>query len=203
MNVRALAAAAALVLGAFAGASPAFAQQAPGGPAPGSVPVVPAEMPEMPVPKTDETPETTNLVAEKKPPETNWSPRCQSSPAGEIVDCRVTQNIELTKTGHRLLSVVVRIPRETGSPVMMFNLPHGLYLPAGTTLQIDRTDPKAIVIETCDVKGCYASVNVDEVLLAALKQGSTLTVTFQNLARQPIAVPVTLVGFTAAFAKIQ
>jgi invasion protein IalB len=36
-----------------------------------------------------------------------------------------------------------------------------------------------------------------------LKRGSTLTVTFQNLAKQPIVVPVTLVGFTAAFAKIE
>jgi invasion protein IalB len=169
-----------------------------------AAPVIPAEKPEPPAAKEgEEPPEPANLVAEKKSPETNWSAKCVNSADGALVDCRVTQNIALTKTGQRLLAVVVRIPRETGSPVMTLNLPHGLYLPAGTTLQIDKTDPREIVIETCDSKGCYATLDVDEELLVSLKKGSTLTVTFQNLAKQPIAVPVTLIGFTAAYAKIR
>lgn len=168
-----------------------------------TAPVVPAQKPDLPIVKTEETPEPANLVAEKKSPETNWSARCMSNPEGQITDCRVTQNIALTKTGHRLLAVVVRIPRDTGAPAMTLNLPHGLFLPAGTQLQVDKTAPKEIVIETCDAKGCYASLDVDPELLMSLKKGSTLTVTFQNLAKQPIVVPVTLVGFTAAFAKIE
>jgi invasion protein IalB len=165
--------------------------------------VIPAEKPDVPAVKTEEAPGPANLVAEKKSPETNWSARCVNNPEGQIVDCRVTQNIALTKTGQRLLAVVVRIPRDTGAPAMTLNLPHGLFLPAGTTLQIDKATPKELVIDTCDSKGCYASLDVDNELLMILKKGSTLTVTFQNLAKQPIVVPVTLVGFTAAFAKIE
>lgn len=162
----------------------------------------PEEKPETPA-EDGEAPEPANLVAEKKPPETNWSARCVNSDEGAVVDCRVTQNIALTKTGQRLLAVVVRIPTNSRTPAMTLNLPHGLFLPAGTTLQIDKTPPKEILVETCDAKGCYASLDVDDDLLTGLKKGSTLTVTFQNLAKQPIVVPVTLVGFTAAFAKIE
>jgi invasion protein IalB len=168
-----------------------------------TAPVIPPEKPGVPAVRTEETLEPANLVAEKKSPETNWSARCVNNPEGQVVDCRVTQNIALTKTGQRLLAVVVRIPRDTGAPAMTLNLPHGLFLPAGTTLQIDKAVPKEIGIETCDAKGCYASLEVDGELLLTLKRGSTLTVTFQNLAKQPIVVPVTLVGFTAAFAKIE
>ena len=153
--------------------------------------------------KIEENPDPTNLVAEKKPPETNWKAKCVNDEQGASVDCRVVQNIQLTKTKQRLLSVMVRMPTLTRQPALAFNLPHGLYLPAGTTIQIDRSEPFALEIETCDQKGCYANMPAGNELLTALKRGANLTVTFQNLARKPIAVPVTLVGFTAAFDKIR
>lgn len=147
--------------------------------------------------------DTTNLVAEKKPPETNWSAKCDKDSTGQDTDCRVVQSIQLTKTKQTLLSVVVRKPSGNVRPLMTFNLPHGLFLPAGTTLQVDQTPEIVVPIETCDAKGCYASMNVNSEMLVALKRGATMTVTFQNLARKPIGVPVTLVGFTAAFSEIQ
>ncbi len=153
--------------------------------------------------KIEENRDPTNLVAEKKPPETNWKAKCVNDEQGASVDCRVVQNIQLTKTKQRLLSVMVRMPTLTRQPALVFNLPHGLYLPAGTTIQIDKSAPFALEIETCDQKGCYANMPADTELLTALMRGANLIVTFQNLARKPIAVPVTLVGFTAAFEKIR
>lgn len=167
-----------------------------------SAPVVPVEKP--PVPETAEvTPEPKRLVAEKKPPETNWSARCVTDASGQTSACHVIQRIKRNKTGALLMSVLVELPVKTLKPELKLNLPLGLYLPAGTTLQVDKTPTKEIQIETCDVKGCYAGLGVDEDMLTALKRGNTMTVTFQNVARQPIAIPVTLVGFTAAFAKIR
>ncbi len=167
-----------------------------------SAPVVPVEKP--PVPETAEaTPEPKRLVAEKKPPETNWSARCVTDNNGQTSACHVIQRIKRNKTGALLMSVLVELPVKTLKPELKLNLPLGLYLPAGTTLQVDKTPTKEIQIETCDVKGCYAGIGVDEDMLTALKRGNTMTVTFQNVARQPIAIPVTLVGFTAAFAKIR
>ncbi len=167
-----------------------------------SAPVVPVEKP--PVPETaEETPEPKRLVAEKKSPETNWSARCVTDTSGQTSACHVIQRIKRNKTGALLMSVLVELPVKTLKPELKLNLPLGLYLPAGTTLQVDKTPTKEIQIETCDVKGCYAGIGVDEDMLIALKRGNTMTVTFQNVARQPIAIPVTLVGFTAAFAKIR
>lgn len=147
--------------------------------------------------------DATNLVAEEKPPETNWSAKCDQDDLGEKTNCRVVQSIQLTKTKQTLLSVLVRRPSGDVRPLMTLNLPHGLYLPAGTTIKIDQTQAFGVPVETCDAKGCYASLSVEDEMLTALKKGATMIVTFQNLARQPINVPVTLVGFTAAFEKIQ
>lgn len=169
---------------------------------PAGQPVRPVEKPSVPV-TAEVTPEPKRLVAEKKPPETNWSARCVTGAGGQTSACHVIQRIKRNKTGALLMSVLVELPVKTLEPELKLNLPLGLYLPAGTTLQVDRTPTREIQIETCDVKGCYAGIGLDEDMLTALKRGNTMTVTFQNVARQPIAIPVTLVGFTAAFAKIR
>ena len=167
--------------------------------------VVPLEKPEPPVSLEPVEPaqEPKRLIAEMKSPETNWSARCTRTPAGVTSSCHVIQRIKRNKTGALLMSVLIDLPVKSLQPELRLSLPLGLYLPAGTTLKVDRAPTKEIEIETCDSKGCYAAVSVDEPLLTALKLGNTLTVTFQNVAKEPIAVPVTLVGFTAAFAKIR
>ncbi len=171
-------------------------------------PVVPLEKPEPPVSLEPVQPvepalEPKRLIAEMKSPETNWSARCIRTPAGVTSSCHVIQRIKRNKTGALLMSVLVDLPVKSLQPELKLSLPLGLYLPAGTTLKVDRAPTQEIEIETCDSKGCYAGLEVDEQLLTALKLGNTLTVTFQNLAKEPIAVPVTLVGFTAALAKIR
>lgn len=170
-----------------------------------AVPVVPVQKPAPPVSlkREEPAPEPKRLIAKLKSPETNWSARCIRSPAGVTSSCHVVQRIIRNRTGALLMSVLVDLPVKSLKPELKLSLPLGLYLPAGTTLKVDRAPAKEVEIVTCDSKGCYAEVDVDEPLMTALQLGSTLTVTFQNVAKQPIAVPVTLVGFTAALAKIQ
>jgi invasion protein IalB len=99
--------------------------------------------------------------------------------------------------------LLVRVPTDTHQPVMMVQLPVGLYLPAGLNLQVDDGKPQPIPLQTCDVKGCYAGTQISAELIASLKTGKRLTLTFQNLAKNNVVVPIALDNFADAYQRIQ
>jgi len=58
-------------------------------------------------------------------------------------------------------------------------------------------------IETCENRGCYASTPVAADLLAALKSGKQLKVSFQNLGKETITIPMPPADFASAYDKIK
>ena len=129
-----------------------------------------------------------------------WLVQCDGS--GAALECRTSQTILLQQTGQLLISAVVRKPPKGEGPALMLHLPHGLFLPAGATLQVDTAKPVQIAIQTCDQKGCYAGVPLAKELLAGMQKAEKLIVTFQDLQKQTITVPMPLAGFTDAFQKM-
>ena len=99
--------------------------------------------------------------------------------------------------------VNIRVASDTRAPVALVQLPLGLNLPAGAKLQVD--DGKAIdlQIQTCENRGCYANVPIAPELLAALRSGKQLKVSFQNLGKETITIPMPLTDFAAAYDKIK
>ena len=82
-------------------------------------------------------------------------------------------------------------------------LPLGLNLPAGAKLQVDDGKTSDLQIQTCETRGCYATTPIAPDLLAALKSGKQLKVSFQNLAKETITIPMPLADFAAAYDKIK
>jgi len=82
-------------------------------------------------------------------------------------------------------------------------LPLGLNLPGGARLQVDDGKVVELLIQTCENRGCYANTQISPDLLAALKSGKQLKVSFQNLAKETITIPMPLADFTAAYDKIK
>jgi invasion protein IalB len=142
--------------------------------------------------------QTVNLA-----PGAGWVSRCVSASRQSPVECSMEQTAALTNTGQVLAAVTVRVPADTRQPVMMVQLPVGLYLPAGLVLQVDESKPQTIPLQTCDVKGCYAGMQVNPELLSALKGGKRLTMTFEDLAKHNIAVPFALDNFAETLLKIE
>jgi invasion protein IalB len=132
-----------------------------------------------------------------------WVSKCVSESRQSPVDCSIEQTVVLTNTGQLVASVLVRVPTDTRQPVMMIQVPVGLYLPAGLSLQIDDGKAQPVPLQTCDLKGCYAGMQVGPELIAALKAGKRLTMTFQNMAKTNVAVPLALDNFADAYQKIQ
>jgi invasion protein IalB len=136
-------------------------------------------------------------------PPPGWAVRCSSVSRDAPLECAIEQTAVLTKTGQLIVLVSIRVPGDTHTPVALVQLPLGLNLPAGAKLQVD--DGKAIdlQIQTCENRGCYASTPIAPDMLAALKSGKQLKVSFQDMAKETIAIPIPLADFAAAYDKIK
>ncbi len=134
---------------------------------------------------------------------TEWNVTCQSASNDKGLNCRMSRAVVLKENRKLLLRVTVRLPAETKKPVMLIQLPHGLYLPAGAKMGIDDKTPQPLVLQTCNQKGCYAGSPVSKALLTAMRKAQQLKVTFQNLQKKPITVAMPLDGFTKAYEQME
>ncbi|MEM8744859.1 MAG: invasion associated locus B family protein, partial [Pseudomonadota bacterium] len=102
-----------------------------------------------------------------------------------------------------LLRVTVTLPAKTKKPALLVQTPFGLFLPAGLRLQIDENKPQAMVLQTCNQNGCFASGPLSEQMLAGMKKGKQLKAIFQNLQKKDITVPLPLTGFSKHYAQME
>lgn len=148
-------------------------------------------------------PEAAPAAAESQPSAANWASRCAADARQSALDCSVEQSIIETKSRQILMQIVVRVPPDTRKPVLTIQLPLGLFLPAGVILKFDEGKPERFDVQTCDQKGCYLQLPVSPEMLQQMTKGKQMSVTFQNLGKQDIGVPVSLGGFVVAYDKIK
>lgn len=132
-----------------------------------------------------------------------WAVRCTSASRAAPLECAIEQTAVLTKTGQLIVLVNIRVPADTRAPVALVQLPLGLHLPGGAKLQVDDGKMTDLQIQTCENRGCYAGSPVAPDLLAALRSGKQLKVSFQNLGKETITIPIALTDFAAAYDKIK
>src|ERR1700722_364038 len=148
--------------------------------------------------QTPPMPATAAAQAEAAPPANaaappGWAARCSSASRDAPLECAMEETAVLSKTGQLIVLVNIRVPSDTHAPVAMVQLPLGLNLPARAKLQI----------ETCENRGCYAGAAIAPEVLAALRSGKELKLSFQNLAKETITIPMPLTDFAAAYDKIK
>ncbi len=171
---------------------PAPAPKAKAAPAPKAAQATPAP-----------TPSPQAEAAPAAPPQPGWIARCASASRDAPLECVMEQSAVLAKTGQVIVVVNIRIATDTRAPVALVQLPLGLSLPAGAKLQVDEGKPADLQIQTCEQRGCYANVPIPPDMLAALRTGKQLKVSFQNLSKEAIAISLPLTDFAAAYDKIK
>jgi invasion protein IalB len=132
-----------------------------------------------------------------------WAARCTSASRDAPLECAIEQTAVLSKTGQLIVLVNIRVPSDTHAPVLLLQLPLGLNLPVGAKLQVDDGKSADLQIQTCDNRGCYASTPIAADLLAAMKAGKQLKLSFQNLNKETITIPMPLTDFAATYDKIK
>jgi invasion protein IalB len=133
----------------------------------------------------------------------SWAARCSSASRGGPLECAIEETAVLSKTGQLIVLVNIRVPSDTHTPVAMVQLPLGLNLPGGAKIQVDDGKVTDLQIQTCENRGCYAGTSISPDLLTALKSGKQLKLSFQNLAKETITIPMPLADFAAAYDKIK
>jgi invasion protein IalB len=137
------------------------------------------------------------------PPQPGWIARCASPSRDAPLECAIEQSAVLTKTGQTIVLINIRVAPDTRTPVALLQLPLGLNLPLGAKLQVDEGKTIDLQIQTCENRGCYASTPIAPELLAALKSGKQLKVSFQNMGKETITIPMPLNDFAAAYDKVK
>jgi invasion protein IalB len=152
---------------------------------------------------TSAPPATPPADAAPASPTPGWAVRCTSTSREAPLECAMEQTAVLSKTGQLIVLVNIRVPSDTHAPVAMVQLPLGLNLPGGARLQVDDGKTADLQIQTCENRGCYAGAAIAPDVLAALKSGKQLKLSFQNLAKETITIPMPLTDFAAAYDKIK
>jgi invasion protein IalB len=137
------------------------------------------------------------------PPQPGWAARCTSASRDAPLECAIEQTAVLSKTGQLIILVNIRVPSDTHTPVALVQLPLGLNLPAGAKFQVDDGKLIDLQVQTCENRGCYASTPIAPDMLATLRSGKQLKVSFQNLGKETISIPMPLADFAAAYDKIK
>ena len=113
------------------------------------------------------------------------------------------QTAVLSKTGQLIVLVNIRVPSDTRAPVALVQLPLGINLPGGAKLQVDDGKTTDLQVQTCEQRGCYAGTAITPDFLAAMKSGKLLKVSFQNLGKETMTIPMALTDFATAYDKIK
>ena len=182
-----------VAVAAFGSIGFSHAQQAPkakGAPRAAQTPTTPASSQAEPAPGST-------------PPPPGWAARCTSANRSAPLECAIEQTAVLSKTGQLIVLVNIRVPSDTHAPVALVQLPLGLNLPGGAKLQVDDGKTTDLQIQTCEARGCFTGTPIAPELLAVLKSGQQLKVSFQNLAKETITIPMPLADFAAAYDKIK
>jgi invasion protein IalB len=170
----------------------AHAQTAPAAPAPPTPPAAAVQPPAAQQPAAQAAP-----AAER-----SWAVTCADGPPQAARDCRMTATAVLQPQGIRLLSAILSRQPETRSLALIFSVPHGAAVPAGLAWQIDESEPQRLAFQVSDGDGLYAGVPVSDDILASLRRGAALRVTYVVAARrEPLAVALPLAQFGDAVAQ--
>ena len=143
-------------------------------------------------------------AAQKTPPADPWVVSCLGAADASGLQCQASENLTELKTGQRVLTVTIRKESgDKGGYAMLLALPHGLFLPAGITYQVDAGPRSTAPVETSDRNGAYAAVPLSAGMIAAMKTGTKLDVGMESVTRKKVVIPVSLAGFRAAIGKLQ
>ncbi len=129
----------------------------------------------------------------------DWTARCEQAQDSSTERCFIFQNLVLKESGKRLVHMAVGYLAANGQVATVIIMPLGISLPPGASISVDGGPPHEMVIERCDANGCVGTVALSDRMIANFKHGREARISFHDGTRRRIAVPVSLLGFTAGF----
>jgi len=147
--------------------------------------------------------EATDPAKQKSNPPRAWSSTCTSTGRGSPLECALEQRAIARETNRVIGIITIRMPSETRKPVSMIQLPVGLFLPAGVNIDVDGDMAQNFPFQTCNANACFVGFPLSDALLKRMLNGGKFNVTFQYLNKKPVTLPMSLEGFSDAYARIK
>lgn len=167
----------------------ASAQQKP----PTKLPAAPAVAAPVPAPPVPSGPQKLNGAAPA------WTVTCVSHARAAPVDCVLEQRLFVKESGQLLSVAVVSVAGANRQPTLVLQLPTGLVLQDGVTLAIDDGAARPVPLQSCDGRGCFASLPIQPDLLEAMRAGKVMTIRAVSGAHEGLAFQHMLTDFGTAY----
>lgn len=149
-------------------------------------------------------PEAPAQPAAQQQPQQPWATQCSAPSRKAPLSCTMEQQVIVRETGRPIARISIQVgSTEPRKPALLLHVPLSLSISAGITMQIDDKEPMKFDIQTCDANGCYAGSPMTDEMIAGLKRGDALKVGFQGVNQEPVSIPFSLSGFTAAFEQVE
>lgn len=133
---------------------------------------------------------------------TNWVANCRKQTKTRVGGCQLTRSIVQPAKKRVLLGIRIRYSKRVKAFVMVLQMPHGLIIPKGVLAQVDNGKVIKLPIFTSDKNGVYSTLKMSPQMLAAMKSGNKMGVSFVAANGQRVTVGVNLKGFSAGMAKL-
>ncbi|MCY0093643.1 invasion associated locus B family protein [Hoeflea ulvae] len=150
-----------------------------------------------------QTTDRPSAAATPQTPKNNWAVNCGTGETAESpLLCQMVQNVVVQETNQRLLTVVVRPQKDAANHTLTLALPHGVDFLKGVDVQVDDKDAFNVAVQTSNAQGAFSNLPISDELLAELKAGTSVKFSFHAVSGQTFAVPISLIGFSAAYDKL-
>jgi len=127
-----------------------------------------------------------------------WSKVCRNDPASKREACLVSIDVR-ADTGQPIVSLSITDVAGAPQKAMLASVPTGMLIQPGLRIQVDDGEAHDIKYSLCLPTACYAQMELDDKLLAALKGGTKVVVTTVNQGAKSITFPISLAGFSTVF----
>ena len=131
----------------------------------------------------------------------DWAVNC--STVQTELTCVASQSFFVKETGQRFMTISVNPPRGSKKTTLVLQLPLGVYLPAGVSMQFGKAAAKTIPIISCDQNGCMAEYTATDAEVKSTLGGESLLVAVQTRDQKPLSVNIPFGGFDVAYSKLR
>jgi invasion protein IalB len=132
-----------------------------------------------------------------------WQVSCRKPPGAKEEKCALVQSVTAEDRPNVGLTVVFYKAIGENKKLLRVVVPLGVLLPTGLGLKIDNQDVGNAPFLKCGKRGCVAEVVLQDEVIGKLKTGETAMFIIFDTPEAGIGIPVSLQGFTDAFASLK
>ena len=127
-----------------------------------------------------------------------WLMSCSNQANVRELLCEFSQSLVVTQGEQSQRVATAAFTRKAGSTKLnaAFVFPYGVSLPKGVKVSVNGAEISTLTWQSCDLGGCYATGEVGQPWIDAMRRGSEMSTTLSNIAGRELNFKFQLSGFS-------